>query len=59
MLRVIRYAVPLQLPLAREHLLTQGFEIDLQPLGLRQHLAFLFLDMVPHALGENRELRIR
>ena len=58
MFGVRRDAVPLQLLLAREHLLTQDFELDLQPLGLRQHLAFLFLDMVPHALGKHGELRV-
>src|SRR5689334_4469629 len=39
-----RNAVALKFLLAREHLLAQRFEVDLQRLGLGQHLAFFFLN---------------
>ena len=56
MLRVGRDTISFELLLAIQHLLPECFEIHLHAFGLGQHLAFFFLDVVPHTLGKDGEL---
>ena len=58
MLRVRRYSIPLELLLAIEHLTAESLEIHLDAFCLRQHVAFFFLDVMPHTLSQDSELRV-
>ena len=41
--------------LAVQHFLAERLEVYVEFLGLRQHLVFFFLDMMPHAFRKDRE----
>ena len=58
MFGVLRNAVFLKLLLAVQHFLAKRLEVNVEFLGLRQHLVFFFLDVMPHAFGEDGEFRI-
>jgi hypothetical protein len=51
-LGVRRDAITMKALLALQHPLPERLEVDVESLRLRQHLAFLFLDVVANALGE-------
>jgi len=58
MFGVLGNTVFLQFLLPVQHSLAEFFEVYVLFLGLREHLVFFFLDVMPHALGKNGELRV-